>query len=416
MRLSALGSKLSNITKNHIDTMDNTLILHLPFSDPDGSTKAYDYSQSRADATLSGGAQLEKDSDAGKVLSLNGTGEAITTKAIPVSSSFTLSLNVRTDSDMIGWVLNSPGVNNFIEKWIQVTPNQREALVFVKSANVLTVYLNKNVVYLGTIPGTPNGFALCDPNIMGTNAKVDNVQLFNRALSEKEILAIQSTNDDVEYYIDDLNFKEFGVEVSKSSGLFDRLARKEALTVDWDNYHGIVRDKKRPRYKERKITLECFIYASSRTAFVEWVQRFFAQFDAAGNHRLKCVPYLKTKPLVYEVELLDEVDVDKTWGQYNDDLMVGTFKIVLVEDEPVKRVLRHIGTTANTVASVTVTSVKYLNIAWGDGTHTYNVAGTNKTVQHTYAKPGEYDIVISGVIEDIEAFSTNAIVIWDLLK
>lgn len=396
--------------------MDKTLILHLPFSDPDGSAKAYDYSQSRADATLSNGAQLEKDDDAGKVLSLNGAGEAISTKAIPFSSDFTLSLNVKTPNSTIGWVLNSPGVNKFIEEWIQVTPNHREALIFVKSANVLTVYLNKNVVYLGTISGTPTGFALCDPDLMGTYAKIDNVELYNRALSEREILAVQSTNDDVEYFIDDLNFKEFGVEVSKANGLIDRLARKDALTVDWDSYHGIVRDKKRPRYKERKITLECFIHANSRTAFVEKVQRFFALFDEAGNHRFKCVPHFKTKPLVYEVELLDEVDVDKTWGQYHDDLMVGTFKIVLVEDEPVKRVLRHIGTTANTVASVTATSVKYLNIYWGDGTHTYNVAGNNKTVQHTYQQPGEYDIVITGVIEDIEAFSTNAIVIWDLLK
>ena len=108
--------------------------------------------------------------------------------------------------------------------------------------------------------------------------------------------------------------------------------------------------------------------------------------------------------------------MEKTWGQYNDDLMVGTFSLPLVEDEPVKRVLRHIGTTANTKASVTVTSSKYLNIYWGDGTHTYNVSGTQQTVEHTYEKPGEYDIIITGVIEDIEAFSTNAIVIWDLLK
>ena len=114
--------------------------------------------------------------------------------------------------------------------------------------------------------------------------------------------------------------------------------------------------------------------------------------------------------------MLEGVDVDKTWGQYNDELMVGTFTLPLVEDEPVKRVLRHIGTTANSVASITVTSVKYLNIYWGDGTHTYNVSGSKETVEHAYEKPGEYDIVITGVIEDIEEFSTNAIVIWDLLK
>lgn len=395
--------------------IDNSLILHLPFSDPGGS-KAYDFSKSRADATLSGNANLVRDADAGKVLSMQGDGEAITSKAIPFSSDFTLSLYVKTTGNTIGWVLNSPGVATAIEKWIEVVPNQRVAFAFVKCANTFTAYCNKSVVYEGVINGTPNGFALCDTNVMDDVVMIDDVQLYNRAFSEKEILLLQTNRDDVEYYIDGHNFKEFGVEVSMANGLTDRLARKEALTADWDNYHGVVRDKKRPRYKERKITLECFIYASSRNAFVEWVQHFFSQFDAAGNHRFVCVPHLTTKPLVYEVELLDEVTVDKTWGQYYDDLMVGTFQIVLVEDEPVKRVLRHIGTTANTVASVTLTTSKYLNIYWGDGTHTYNVRGTDKTIQHTYSQPGEYDIVISGVIEEIESFSTNEIVIWDLLK
>lgn len=395
--------------------MDKSLILHLPFHDPDGS-KAYDYSQSRADAELSGDAKLIKDPDAGKALSIKGEGEAITPKAIPFNTDFTLSLCVKTPHRSIGWVLNSPGVEKFIEKWIAVNPNKREFLAFVKSGSLFTVYHNANIVYSGAISGTPTGFALCDDDLIETNVIIDEVKLYNRALTEREVLVIQNTRDDVEYYIDGFNFKEFGVEVSKSKGLFDRLARKEVLNVEWDNYHGIVRDKKRPRYKERNITLECFIYASSRTAFVEWVQRFFAMFDAAGNHRFKCVPHLETKPLVYEVELLEGVDIDKTWGQYNDELMVGTFTLPLVEDEPVKRVLRHIGTTANSVASITVTSVKYLNIYWGDGTHTYNVSGTKETVEHTYEEPGEYDIVITGVIEDIEEFSTNAIVIWDLLK
>lgn len=395
--------------------IDQSLILHLPFSDPDG-LKAYDYSKSRADAVLSGDAKLMKDPDAGKVLSMHGDGEAVTSRTIPLSSDFTLSLYVKTTGDTIGWVLNSPGVANAIEKWINVCPNQREGFVFVKSASTFSVYHNRALIHESVIKGTPNGFALCDTNLMDDTVMLDDVQLYNRAFTEKEILLLQTNNDDVEYYIDDHNFKDFGVEVSMANGLINRLARKEALTADWDNYHGVVRDKKRPRYKERKITLDCFIYASSRNAFMEWVQRFFAQFDAEGNHRFKCVPHLKTKPLVYEVELLDEVDVEKTWGQYNDELMVGTFRLTLVEDEPVKRVLRHIGTTANTVASIKVTTSKYLNIYWGDGSHTYNVRGTDKTIQHTYAQPGEYDIVISGVIEDIEAFTTNAIVVWDLLK
>ena len=81
-----------------------------------------------------------------------------------------------------------------------------------------------------------------------------------------------------------------------------------------------------------------------------------------------------------------------------------------------KRCLDYIGGTANGKATITVTSSKLLNIYWGDGTHTYDVSGSEQTIEHTYVTPGEYEIIVSGVIEDIEKFETNAIVIWELLK
>ena len=119
---------------------------------------------------------------------------------------------------------------------------------------------------------------------------------------------------------------------------------------------------------------------------------------------------------MYEVECVDGVDVDKTWGQYSSELMVGKFKLKLVEDEPVKKVLRHIGGTASSVANIKITSSKLINIYWGDGTHTYDVSGVEREITHTYELPGEYDIIVTGVIEDIELFETNAIVLWEILK
>ena len=151
-------------------------------------------------------------------------------------------------------------------------------------------------------------------------------------------------------------------------------------------------------------------------AFVEWCSRFMALFDGDGTHRLTIEYDGKAKPLVYEVGLYDETDMTKTWGQYNNDLMVGTFKMKLIEDEPVKRVLRHISASDNSKATIKVTSTKLLNIYWGDGTHTFNVSGNETTVEHTYALAGEYDIIVAGVIEDIESFETNDIVVWELLK
>lgn len=394
--------------------IDKNLILYLPFDDPDGD-KAYDYSQSRSDATLSEGASFSRDAQQGKSLALNGTGECITAKSLPLSSTFTLTMYVKPSDKKLGWLLSLPGVDQYLEQWLDVVPGEWIFLAFVKVGKAFTVYLNHNKVYTGVMAEQPVGFSLNDPNLDGCTALIDEVKLYNVEKTAKEVFQMQKESD-VEYYIDGRNFKEFGVYVSESAGLVGRLARKEALQVEWDSYHGTVRDKKRPRYKERTIELDCFIEASSRSAYVEWVNLFFSQFDKEGNHRLKVEYSGTTKPLVYEVELLDDADPQKQWGKYDRDLMVGKFKIKLVEDEPVKKVLRHIGTTANTTAQIKVTSSKLLNIYWGDGTHTYNVSGTDKEVTHTYAEAGEYDIVVTGVIEDITSLSTNAIVVWDLLK
>lgn len=177
-----------------------------------------------------------------------------------------------------------------------------------------------------------------------------------------------------------------------------------------------MRDRKRKRFKERVITLQCFVEAGSRSAFVEWCNSFFALFDGDHTHRLKVEYDGKAKPLVYEVDLLAEAPIDKKWGSYNNEIMVGKFTLKLTEDEPVKKVLRHISVTNNSKATITVSTYKLLNIYWGDGSHTFNVGGNNTTVEHTYTSPGEFDIVVTGVIEDIEQFETNAITVWELLK
>jgi hypothetical protein len=239
------------------------------------------------------------------------------------------------------------------------------------------------------------------------------VILFDVAKTQAEILKINDEKRDVEYYIDNHNFKDFGVYVSGSSGIIGMLERKESLSVDWDSYHGIVVDTKRPRYKERTITLDCFIEASSKTSFVEWVQLFMSKFQIPNTQRLRIEYDGKVKPLYFEVYAQSGSDVEKDWT-YDNDLMVGTFKLTLIEPEPVKRVIRHIG-AAGTAAQITVSSNKLLNIYWGDGTITYDVSGASKLVEHVYVEAGEYDIVITGVIEDISAFTTNCIIVWNKL-
>lgn len=392
--------------------IDNNLILWLPFNDPDGSV-AYDFSISRADAQLSDGATLEK-VPVGKALSLNGAGEALSSQVIPFSSDFTIYMVLVPSETTLGWLMNFSGVNNYREQWLQVTPGKSLTMAFVKKGSNFTVYRDGLEIWDDTLPGTPVGFSVNDPNITGSYAMIDEVRIYNVAKSLAEILMISKQSDDVEYYLDGVNMKEYGVFVSGSTGLAGRLARKEALTVDWENYHGIVRDKQRPRFKERNIQLDCFIEARSRYEYVARVNEFFASLDGDGTHRLKVEYAGISKPLCYEVVCIQDADPQKKWGRYNPGAMVGTFRLKLVEDEPVKRILKHVG-NAGSGSSITVTSSKLLNIYWGDGTHTFNVSGTNRTIEHTYQDEGEYEIVITGVIEDIEAFSTNEIMLWENL-
>lgn len=393
--------------------IDKNLRLYLPFDDPDGS-KAYDYSVYRNDATLSDGARFSKDARVGKSLDV-ACGECVTAQAIPFNGNFTITAYITTKGGRVGWLLNLPGVVEPLEQWLDLVPGQWYFMAFVREGGTFKVYLDAERVFAGTFAGTPVGFSISTDELLTTAAKLDELRVYDVAKSEKEVLMLQADND-VEYYIDGVNFKDYGVHVSASSGLVGRLAQKEGLTVEYDNYHGIVRDRKRKRFKERTITLDCFIEGVGRSVFVERVNSFFAAFDGEHTRRLTVEYDGNTKPLVYEVDLMDETDVDKKWGHYNDELMVGTFKLKLVEDEPVKRVLRHVSATSGSKATITLTSYKLVSIYWGDGSHTFNAGGNNATFEHVYSQPGEYDIVVAGVIEDIEQFDTNAIVVWELLK
>lgn len=401
--------------------MDKTQLLYLPF-DNQGEDIAYDFSANRKDAELSGGATLQKEvAYKLKALALNGSGEAVTAATIPLASDWTLLMDVKSDQDLF-WLMNFSGIDNYLTDDIPLDnadSNGWIRLAFVKTDGKLVIWVNGSEYDAFGFTGTPIGFSVNDLNILGSHAYVDQVQLFSRVLTEKEIITgvnYHDKSEDVEYYINEKNFKDFGVFVSSSSGLMGRLGRKSSLESDWDDYHGQVIDLAHPRYKERTIELKCFIEGLTRTQFVQAVDRFMSEFDKPYTQRFKCEYDGHTMPLVYEVYVKDEADVTKTWARYNDDLMVGTFTLKMVEPEPVKRVLRWIAAESGTQASITLTSNRMLDIFWGDGKRTNNVHGDKVTLTHTYEGSGEYEIIIAGNIEDIEKFDTNAIVLWDKLK
>jgi hypothetical protein len=120
------------------------------------------------------------------------------------------------------------------------------------------------------------------------------------------------------------------------------------------------------------------------------------------------------KPLIYEVYCKDEIAFSKKWRE---DLMVGTFKLKLIEPEPVKMVLKHIYTEQNQyhTCSIKIKTEKLVNIYWGDGAVDYDISGDHFTqdfIEHKYNETGNYFPVITGNINEIIAFETDAIVVW----
>jgi len=212
------------------------------------------------------------------------------------------------------------------------------------------------------------------------------------------------------YTVDGVDFKTYGVRVSESFGVVDGLKPKDPLIrANWPEYHGEIIDLGAVRFEPREIELRCWIKASGRLDFMDKLNAFMQQFYTSGLKRLQ-IAIDDEKPLCFEVYLSDRSEVEKKWRE---NKMFGTFSLKLREPEPVKRLLRYTRTgPGDAEVTITLTSSKLLNIYWGDGEKTVDVSGTDEVVTHTYASNGTYFIIIAGVIDEIESFTTNATTVW----
>lgn len=412
---------------------EQNLTLYLPFDEADGTTKAYDYSSNRADGTVVG-ATFEAGRQ-GNCIRFDGTSKCeVSPSVLSLNTSFTISAWVKNPKpcQYICVVVNYSGIDHKYVCKLDATPETWYWVAVTRDGNVIRVYLNGTLVERATVPssyGNPIGVCFaqdCYAFELGYGW-VDDLKCHQMCLTQEDLLSLLDNVKQLTYLLDGVDFKEYGVCVSSSKGLVDGLKMKEPRKVEFDGYHGTAIDLSRPRFDEREITLECFITATGgKLEFVRKVKAFIDLFSArhkapngatlnadlcqAGRHRLM-VDIHPVKALVYEVYLPDGTNVEKTW---NDASMTGTFTLKLREPEPVKKVLKHIRTNSgNAHTEFTITTTKLINVYWGDGTTSQDIYGTGVTVGHTYAENGEYFIIITGVIEDIEAFTTGDIVIWD---
>lgn len=216
----------------------------------------------------------------------------------------------------------------------------------------------------------------------------------------------------VNYYLNGVDLRTYGVSISESEGLISRPKAKAPLRQSWQNYHGEVIDLSTKYYEPRKITFHCFMKGSSNTDFITKMNTFLAVLDTPGSKRLM-VNVDSSAPLLYEVYLEDQINPKKKWSAGS---VVATFTLTFIEHSPVKKALKHIRTSeATKTATITLTSDKLVDIYWGDGTVTYDVYGTNQTVTHDYAANGTFYILVTGCIDEITSLTSNATVVWNKL-
>ena len=385
---------------------------------------SYDYSRNRYDADVDSADFIT--GRQGNCIHFDGEGSAtIDDNIIDLSGDFTLLAWIKPNTyadgysgkGRVGFFFNSDQLEGSREVWIDALPEAWGFYAVTKKGAVISVYADTQLKETITMPGTLCGFAVLQ-DIYSTGlgfADVDEVKLYGIALDADEIA--ESLNDvkQLEYYLNGKNLKDWDIRVSSSEGVLNLPKLKTPNSVEWPDYHGEVIDLDDKRVEAREITLHCWMRATGKIDFATKANSFAREFLKDGTARLM-ISIHPTKPLVYEVYAPDGISHDKRW---HDDKMIGTFNLKLKEPEPVKRVLRHQRASAAT-AKVTIgfKCPRMTSIYWGDGTADVDLYGDytgDKAVTHTYAEDGIYYPIVAGVIEEVTDFTTNAIIVWDMI-
>ena len=397
---------------------DNNMILNMPFDEPEGSVIAYDFSVNRADGTV-----VESNFIAGKqgnCIQFDGRGYChIPKNIIPLTGNFSLLAWMKrgemTDGfsgRKLGFWFAWDSLNGYREAWINLSTDWNY-IALVKEGLQISIYLNTQLIETIALPVQPAGFAILQ-DIYFTKygyGSIDEVRAYNIALSKDEINGLLDSIAQLNYLIDGINFKEWDITVSESNGILDLPKLKTPFSINWPDYHGQVIDLSRKRIEAREIELKCWMSATGKMNFVTKLNSFLDLFRKDGTQRLS-IEIHPTKPLLYEVYCENGVSISKRW---DNDLMIGTFTLKLIEPDPVKRVVRHQRISDGTkTLTITLTSDKALTVYWGDGSKE-EVYGTNISRSHQYIKDGIYYAIVAGVIEEITNFSTNGIVVWNKL-
>ena len=205
----------------------------------------------------------------------------------------------------------------------------------------------------------------------------------------------------MDYYIDNYNFKGFGIYVQESTGVVDLPKFKPPTETDWAEYHGVIVDsEKTPRTEARTIQLKCFLKAENQVDFLTKLSAFQSVFMTKGLKRLAII-LTNEVGLFFDVYMSDGLQVTKRWS---DSTMVGQFTVNLCEPEPIKKIIRF--DSQGSASTLSFQTSEAVSVYWGDGTAQQDLYG-NVSLSHTYDEAGIYFAIIHGNIDSITDFESS---------
>ena len=205
------------------------------------------------------------------------------------------------------------------------------------------------------------------------------------------------------YLLDQIPFKNYNIYVSDSSNLFDKASIKENQKKDWSDEHGYDIDLQSRYHNSKSITIDCFISAKSLKECIEKYNDFYNVLDQKGSRRLSVI----AGDLRMEYQVFRQETAENKLN-YDDSNAVGIFKLKLIENMPVKRILQSI----ERITTITLKSKKVLVINWGDGIEEYT--SPNKEIySHRYTNNEIYFPMILGDLDSITLFNSNATILWN---
>ena len=175
--------------------------------------------------------------------------------------------------------------------------------------------------------------------------------------------------------LDDIDFKDYGVYVSKSSGVLD-LPRMIDKSTNWLDENGkdfwqAVEDVK---YEDREIVLSCFILADGYETFKTKVAAFYSALSGEGKRNLE-TPFGNT----IEVSLQQSIQLTRKTS-YLSSKQLGIFTLRLTVSGDIDYYQLNIARyyTTNIIATVFTRDLKIQKTLQGDSYATFSFESNKK--------------------------------------